>query len=78
MTLLDPYVGCEKNTHPVTLVVVNEKNRQAMTLMDPYVVCEKNTHAMTLVDPYVVCGKEHTCNDHWLIHMWFVERTHMQ
>ena len=65
MTLVDPCVVCEKNTH-------------AMTLVDPYVVCEKNTHAMTLVDPYVVCGKEHTCNEHWWIHVRFVERTHMQ
>ena len=31
MTLVDPYVDCEKSTH-------------AMTLVDPYVVCEKNTH----------------------------------
>ena len=36
MTLVDPYVDCEKRTH-------------AMTLVDPYVVCEKNTHAMTPV-----------------------------
>ena len=69
---------CEKNTHPMTLVVVYEKNRHTMTLVDTYVVYEKNIHAMTLVDPYVVCGKEQTCNDHWLIHIWFVERTHMQ
>ena len=49
MTLVGPYVVCEKNTH-------------AMTLVDPYVVCEKNTHAMPLVDP---CGlwKEQKCND---------------
>ena len=45
-----------------------------MTLVGAYVVFEKNPHAMTLVDPYVVCGKEHTCNDHWLIHKWFVEK----
>ena len=62
MTLVDPYVVHEKNTH-------------AMTLVDPYVVCEKNTHAMTLVDPYVVCGKEHTCNDS---SAGFSIRTHMQ
>ena len=36
MTLVDPWVDCEKSTH-------------AMTLVDPYLVCEKNTHAMTLV-----------------------------
>ena len=60
----------------MTLAVVHEKNRHAMTLVDPCVVCEKNTHAMTLgvvheknrhamtlVDPYVVCLEEHTCND---------------
>ena len=46
MTLVDPYVVCEKNTHLVTLALVNEKNTHAMTLVDPYVVCEKNTHAM--------------------------------
>ena len=64
MTLVvDPCVVCGKQqTHAMTLVV------------DPCVVCENNTHAMTLVvDPCVVCGKEHTCNGHWLIHMWFVE-----
>ena len=27
------------------------------------VVHEKNRHAMTLVDPYVVSLEEHTCND---------------
>ena len=27
------------------------------------VVHEKNRHAMTLVDPYVVCLEEQTCND---------------
>ena len=47
MTLVDPYVVCEKNTHAMTLGVVHEKNR----------------HAMTLVDSYVVCIEEHTCND---------------
>ena len=78
MTLVDPYVVCEKNTH-------------AMTLVDPYVVCGKNTHAMTLVDPYAVCGKnthamtqegsmcglwkENTCNDSSAS---FSIRTHMQ
>ena len=36
MTLVDPYVVYEKNTH-------------AMTLVDPCVVCEKNTHLMSLV-----------------------------
>ena len=34
MTLVYPYVVCEKNTH-------------AMTLVDPSMVCEKNTHEMT-------------------------------
>ena len=32
----------------MTLAVVHEKNRHAMTLVDPCVVCEKNTHVMTL------------------------------
>ena len=36
MTLVDPWVDCEKITH-------------AMTLVDPYVVCEKKTHEMTMV-----------------------------
>ena len=46
MTLVDPYVVCEKNTHAMTLAVVDEKNTYAMTLVDPYVDCEKKTHAM--------------------------------
>ena len=56
----------EKNRHAMTLVdpcVVHEKNTHPMTLVDPYVVHEKNRHAMTLVNPYVVCLEEHTCND---------------
>ena len=32
----------------MTLVVVHEKSRHAMTLVDPCVVIGKNTHAMTL------------------------------
>ena len=44
ITLVDPYVACEKNTHAMTLVVVSKKSTHAMTLVDPYVVCEKNTH----------------------------------
>ena len=48
MTLVDPYVVCEKNTHAMTLVVVSENNTHAMTLV---VVTKNNTHAMTLVDP---------------------------
>ena len=51
MTLVEPYVVCEKNTHAMTLVVVTKKNTHAMTLVDPCVDCEDNTHAMTLVDP---------------------------
>ena len=51
MTLVDPWVNCEKSTHAMTPVVVSEKNTHAMTLVDPKVDCEKNTHAMTLVDP---------------------------
>ena len=35
MTLVDPYVVCEKNTHAMTLVVVTKKNTHAMTLVDP-------------------------------------------
>ena len=74
----------------MTLAVVHEKSRHAMTLVDPCVVHGKNTHAMTLVDPCVVCGKnthamtqvvcglweEHTCNESG--DMWFVKRIHMQ
>ena len=62
MTLVDPYVVCEKNTYPMTLVVVSKKNTHPMILVDPYVVHEKNGHAMTLVDPYV----------------WFMKRIDMQ
>ena len=32
----------------MTLGVVHEKDKHAMTLVDPCVVCEKNRHAMTL------------------------------
>ena len=53
MTLVDPYVVCEKNSYEMTPVVDSIKNTHAMTLVD----CEKSTHAMTLVDPYVVCEK---------------------
>ena len=48
MTLVDPYVVCEKITHAMTLVVVTNKNTHVMTLV---VVTPKNTHPMTLVDP---------------------------
>ena len=44
MTLVDPQVDCEKNTHAMTLVVVSKKNTHAMTLVDPCVVSEENTH----------------------------------
>ena len=44
MTLVDPYVVCEKNTHAMTLVVVTKKNTHAMTLVDPCVVSIENTH----------------------------------
>ena len=54
MTLVDPYVVCEKNTHAMTLGVVHEKNTHPMTLVDSYVVCEKNTHAITLGGS--ICG----------------------
>ena len=56
MTLVDPCVVSEENTHAMTLVVVSKKSTHAMTLVDPYVVCEKNTHAMTLV---VVSNRAH-------------------
>ena len=36
------------NTHAMTLGVVHEKIRHAMTLVDPYVVHEKNRHAVKL------------------------------
>ena len=61
MTPVDPHVVYGSNTHGMTLGVVHEKNRHAMTLVDPYVVHEKNRHGMTLVDPYVVCLEEQTC-----------------
>ena len=44
MTLVDPYVVCEKNTHAMTPVVVSKKNTHAMTLVDPCVAFEENTH----------------------------------
>ena len=44
MTLVDPYVVCEKNTHAMTPVVVSKNNEHAMTLVDPCVVSEENTH----------------------------------
>ena len=44
MTLVDPYVVCEKNTHAMTLDVVCKKNTHVMTLVDPCVVSEENTH----------------------------------
>ena len=73
MTLVDPYVVCEKNTHEMTLVVVSKKNTHAMTLvvvskkktdaMTPVVVSKKNTHAMALVDPCVVSEENTDFND---------------
>ena len=44
MSLVDPYVVCEKNTYAMTPIVVSEKNTQAMTLVDPCVVSDENTH----------------------------------
>ena len=38
----------ERNTNPMTMGVVHEKNTHTMTLVDPYVVYGKNRHAMTL------------------------------
>ena len=49
---------CEKNTHAMTLAVVHEKIRHAMTPVDPCGVNENKTHAMTLgVVPDMVCDK---------------------
>ena len=62
MPLVDPF-GLYKNTHAMTLAVVNEKNTHAMTLVDPYVDCEKNTHVMTPVDPCVVSQEKTHFND---------------
>ena len=44
-----------------------------MTLVGPHVVCEKNSHAMNSSGS--ICGlwKEHTCNELWWIHMWYVK-----
>ena len=63
MTLVDPYVVCQENTHAMTLGVVHEKNIHAMTLVDPCVVSEENTHFNDTGGS--ICGmlKEHTCND---------------
>ena len=44
MTLVDPYVVCQDNTHAMTLGVVHEKNRYAMTSVDPYVWFMKRTY----------------------------------
>ena len=44
MTLVDPYVVCEKNSHEMTPVVVSKKNTHAMTLVDPCVVSEENRY----------------------------------
>ena len=44
MTLVDPYVVCENNTHAMTQVVNSKNNTHAMTLVDPCVVSEENTH----------------------------------
>ena len=35
MTMVDPCVDCEKNTHATSLVVFSKKNTHAMTLVDP-------------------------------------------
>ena len=43
MTLVDPYVVCQENTHAMTLGVVHENNRHAMTLVDRYVWFMKRT-----------------------------------
>ena len=38
----------EKNRHAITLGVVHEKNRHAMTLVDPCVVNENNTDTLQM------------------------------
>ena len=43
ITLVDPYVVGENNSHEMTLVV-SKKNIHAMTLVDLCVVSEENTH----------------------------------
>ena len=60
MTLVDPYVLCEKNTHAMTPVVVSKKNTHAMTLVDPCVVSKENTHFSDTSGS--ICGmlEEHT------------------
>ena len=35
MTLVDPCVVSEENTHAMTLVVVSKRSTHAMTLVDP-------------------------------------------
>ena len=59
MTLVDPCVVSEENTHARTLVV-SKKSTHAMTLVDPCVVSEENTHPMTLA---VVSKKSTHFND---------------
>ena len=44
MTLVDPCVVFEENTHAMTLVVVSKKITHAMTLVDPCVVSKENTN----------------------------------
>ena len=44
MTLVDPYVVCEKIRHAMTLVVIHVNNTHVMTLVDPCVVTEENTY----------------------------------
>ena len=39
MTLVDPYVVNENNTHAMTLAVDNENNTHAMKLVGPQMVC---------------------------------------
>ena len=50
MTLVDPYVVCEKNTHEMTPVVFSKKNTHPITLVD----CNKTSCCYQ---------KEDTCND---------------
>ena len=63
MTLVDPYVVCEMNSHEMTRVVVSKKNTLAMTMVDPCVVFEENTHFNDIGGSICGMSKEHTCND---------------
>ena len=44
MTLVDPYVVCEKSTNAMIPVVISKNRTHAMTLVEPSVVSEENKH----------------------------------